>query len=154
MLKSLFSRHVAQLQLSVEFRMQMSSSAVSVCLFLGQEINEHYVPRGLSPSTENFSKTFWLDVYYTEYWKLLRATIYSDMYLYTLSNCWRKVYNVHKANQVSLKIRVTFHLAIALQLYSFVFLSHVISIVFAKKMKFAVCPTMIRFMLFQKSVWE
>lgn len=67
MLKSLFSRHVAQLQLSVEFRMQMPSSAVSVCVFLGQEINEHYVPRGLSPSTENFSKTFWLDVYYTKY---------------------------------------------------------------------------------------
>lgn len=48
MLKSLFLRHVAELQLSVEFRMQMPSSAVSVCCFLGQKVNEHDVSSGLS----------------------------------------------------------------------------------------------------------
>jgi len=67
MLKSLFSRHVAELQLSAEFRIQMPSSAVSVCLFLGQLINERYVSRGFSSSTENFSNIFWLDVRYIEH---------------------------------------------------------------------------------------
>lgn len=67
MLRRLFSRHVPELQLSVEFRMQMPSSAVSVCLFLGQEINEHYVSRGLSSSAENFSNIFWLGICYIEY---------------------------------------------------------------------------------------
>lgn len=80
MLKRLFSRHVPELQLSVEFRMQMPSSAVSVCLFLGQEINEHYVSRGLSSSTENFSNIFWLGICYIEYWKWLRATLCSVTY--------------------------------------------------------------------------